>query len=74
MNRVAAALLAIAVVACSSPTTPAPSPSPTPRTIGDITYATVNGKTLALGLDLPPGAGPFPVKGRRAVPHRARHS
>jgi hypothetical protein len=61
MTRAAVALVALAVIACSSPATPAPSPSPTPRTVADITYATVNGKALALDLDLPPGPGPFPV-------------
>jgi len=61
VTRAAAALLALVVVSCAAPATPAPSPSATPRTILDIPYATVNGNPLALDLDLPAGAGPFPV-------------
>ncbi|MEP6693476.1 MAG: alpha/beta hydrolase [Chloroflexota bacterium] len=61
MTRAAAALLALVAVSCAATATPAPSPSPTPKTVADIPYATVNGKTLLLDLDLPVGPGPFPV-------------
>jgi len=62
VKRAAAALLAVvAALTCSSSTTTAPSPSPRPHTVADITYATVNGKALALDLDLPAAGGPFPV-------------
>ena len=61
MTRVTAALLALAVVACSAPAAPTPSQGAGARTIADIAYATVNGKALLLDLDLPSGSGPFPV-------------
>ena len=62
MKRAAAALLAVvAALTCSSSTTTAPSPSPRPHTVADIAYATVNGKALALDLDLPAAGGLFPV-------------
>ncbi len=61
MRPAAAALLALIAVSCAPAATPAPSASVSPKTVSDIAYASVNGTSLRLDLDLPSGRGPFAV-------------